>query len=126
MKRQKKDQTELQRDEVPFVHFLLYQVFFNFVKLYILLKCQLANADLRRKKKSYWTAQRNAKLFKLFLVNYQFSSFCIFFTLPLKETCSFSYEYGFSDDIYVTGFYFGNLRLKINSFTNIFCAQFNH
>ena len=57
MKREKKDQTELRRDEVQFVYFPLYRVFFNFTKL---LKCQLANADLRRK--SYWTAQRNAKL----------------------------------------------------------------
>ena len=65
--------------------------------------------------------------YKLFWVNYQFSSFCIFFTLPLKETRSFFYDYGFSDDIHVTGFYFGNLRLKINSFTFIFemlCIHF--
>ena len=42
--------------------------------------------------------------YKLFLINYQFSSFCIYFNLPLKETRSFSYDYGFSDDIHVTGF----------------------
>ena len=66
MKREKKDQTDLREDEVPFVHFLLFCIFFNFIKLYIMLKCQLANADLRRKRKSYWTAQRNAKLLLTF------------------------------------------------------------
>ena len=30
-----------------------------------------------------------------------------FFTLLLKKTCG-SYGHGFSDDIHVTGFYFGN------------------
>ena len=66
MKREKKDQTKLRRDEVPFVQFLLYCVVFNFIKLYNLLKCQLANADLRGKRKIYWTAQRNAKLLQTF------------------------------------------------------------
>ena len=66
MKRAKKDQTEIRGGEVQFVHFLLHCVFFNFIKLYTLLKCQLANADLRRKRKSYWTAQRNAKLLQTF------------------------------------------------------------
>ena len=64
MKREKNDQTELPGDEVPFVHFLLYHIFLNFTKLYTVSKCQLAN--LRRKRKSYWTPQRNAKLLQTF------------------------------------------------------------
>ena len=63
MKKEEKDQTELRGDELPFVHFLLYPtIFFNFMKLYIMLKYQLANSDLRKKGISYWTVQRKAKL----------------------------------------------------------------
>lgn len=62
MKKEKKDQTRLQGDELPFVYFLLYHIIFNFMRLYIMLKYQLANSGLRRKGKSYWAAQRNAKL----------------------------------------------------------------
>ena len=97
MKREK-DKTELGRDKVLFVHFLLYGIVFNFIKLYILLKCQLANTDLRRKRKVIGQCKEIQNCYKLFLVNYQFSSFCIFFTLLLKETHSSSYDYGFSDD----------------------------
>ena len=62
-----------------------------------------------KKKKLLDSAKQMQSCYKLSLVNYQFSSFCIFFILPIQKTLSFSYDYGFGDYLYVTGFYFGNI-----------------
>ena len=90
------------------------------------------SASKRRSEEKKKKLQRHCKemqnCYKLFLVNYQFSSFCMFFFyITAKRNTFLSYDYGLSDHIHVTGFYFGNLRLKINSFTDIFqrlCVHF--
>ena len=58
MKREKKDQTELRRDEVPFVHFLLYRVFLNFLKLYLVEMPTSERRSEEKKKKLLDSAKK--------------------------------------------------------------------